>query len=114
MPTFDATKVPLYINKENIDAAIKNLTENINSVDCTGYTGIYKSRPIVELKAQHTVNDFDMQAIAPAIIENEIKSSLALQLARQMIDEDLIEIMTNHDIEKSVTITNARVKIVQE
>lgn len=109
MATFD--NLVMNIDQEKIDAAIRSIQEKING---SNYIGTYRGKPTIELQAEYVVNDYDIKNMDPMYLERQIKEELALQIARQMIDEDVIEILTNHEIDTMTTRTRAKVKIVQE
>jgi len=109
MATFDNLNISM--NQEMIDAAVRSLQAQINGIN---FTGVYRGKPAVELQAEYVVNDYDVKNMDPMYLEHQIKEELALQIARKMINEDLIEIFTNHEIETMTTRTRAKVKIIQE
>ena len=50
----------------------------------------------------------------PASMERYVRDELARKLAKQLIEEDLIQIQSCEDIEHMNTIFRAKVKVVQE
>ena len=68
---------------------------------------------ITTLKVSHTV-DTMLVRNDPANIENYIRSELAQKLAKQLIEEDLIQIQSCEDTETMNTIFHARLKVIQE
>lgn len=68
---------------------------------------------IITLKVAHTV-DTMLVRNDPANVENYIRSELAQRLAKQLIEEDLIQIQSCEDIETMNTTFHTRLKIIQE
>ena len=67
----------------------------------------------IELSATHTVST-PLVRNDPAGVENYIRDELARKLAKQLIEEDLIQIQSDEDIEHMNTTFCAKVKVVQE
>lgn len=93
----------------HIDAAtlLKWFASPINS----GFKSL-KDRTI-ELSVTHTV-DTTLVRDDPAGMENYIREELARKIAKQLIEEDLIQIQSDEDIELMTTTFRARVKMIQE
>lgn len=68
----------------------------------------------VELCSEIIVDDYEIPGLDKTELDRQIRIKLALDFARKIIDEDLIDIRTNHDIETMHTIVSARLKIIQE
>ena len=67
----------------------------------------------VELTAEHVVNSALVRD-NPENMENYIRAELAQKLAKQLIEEDLIQIQSCEDIEHMNTTFCAKIKVVQE
>lgn len=67
----------------------------------------------IELSVADTV-DTTLVRDYPADIENYIREVLARKIAKQLIEEDLIQIQSDEDIEHKSTTFRARVKVIQE
>lgn len=67
----------------------------------------------IELSAAYTI-DTTLVRDDPAGIENYIREKLARKIAKQLIEEDLIQIQSDEDIEHMNTTFRARVKVIQE
>ena len=67
----------------------------------------------IELSVAHTV-DTTLVRNDPAGMENYIREELARKIAKQLIEEDLIQIQHDDDIKLMTTTFNARVKVIQE
>ena len=68
---------------------------------------------IITLKVAHTV-DTMLVRDDPASIENYIREELARKLAKQLIEEDLIQIQSDEDIETMNTTFHTQLKVIQE
>lgn len=68
----------------------------------------------VELRSEIIIDDYVVHDLDKAELEGQIRYKLALDFARKLIDEDLIDIRTNHEIDTMHTIISARVKVIQE
>ena len=68
----------------------------------------------VELRSEIIVDDYITRDMNKTELDRQIRIKLALDLVRKLIDEDLIDIRTNHDIETMHTIVSARLKVIQE
>lgn len=68
----------------------------------------------VELRSEVIIDDYVIHDLDKAELEGQIRYKLALDFARKLIDEDLIDIRTNHEIDTMHTIISARVKVIQE
>lgn len=68
----------------------------------------------VELRSEIIIDDYVIHDLDKAELEGQIRYKLALDFARKLIDEDLIDIRTNHEIDTMHTIISARVKVIQE
>lgn len=68
----------------------------------------------VELCSEIIFDDYEIPGLDKTELDRQIRIKLALDFARKIIDEDLIDIRTNHDIETMHTIVSARLKIIQE
>lgn len=68
----------------------------------------------VELRSEIIVDDYTTHGLDKTELDRQIRIKLALDFARKLIDEDLIDIRTNHDIETMHTIVSARLKVIQE
>lgn len=68
----------------------------------------------VELRSEIIIDDYAIYDLDKAELEGQIRYKLALDLAQKLIDEDLIDIRTNHEIDTMHTIISARVKVIQE
>lgn len=73
---------------------------------------LFKDKTI-ELSVAHTV-DTTLVRDDPAGIENYIREELARKIAKQLIEEDLIQIQPCEDTEHMNTTFRARVKVIQE
>jgi len=69
---------------------------------------------VVELCSEVIIDDYITRDMDKAELDRQIRVDLALDLARKLIDEDLIDIRTNHDIETMHTTVSARLKVIQE
>ena len=67
----------------------------------------------IELSAAYTV-DTTLVRDDPAGMENYIREKLARKIAKQLIEEDLIQIQSDEDINLMTTTFRARVKVIQE
>ena len=67
----------------------------------------------VTLTAEHVVDSVLVRE-NPENMENYIRGELALELAKQLIEEDLIQIQSSEDIVTMNTTFRAKVKVVQE
>ena len=67
----------------------------------------------VELSAAYTVDTWLVKD-DPASAENYAREELARKIAKQLIEEDLIQIQSDKDIEHMTTTFRARVKVIQE
>lgn len=67
----------------------------------------------IELSVAHTV-DTTLVRDDPAGMENYIREELARKIAKQLIEEDLIQIQSDEDINLMTTTFRARVKVIQE
>lgn len=67
----------------------------------------------IELSAAHTIDNWLVRD-DPAGVENYIRDELARKIAKQLIEEDLIQIQSCEDIEHMNTTFRARVKVIQE
>lgn len=68
----------------------------------------------VELRSEIIIDDYVIHDLDKAELEGQIRYKLALDFAQKLIDEDLIDIRTNHEIDTMHTIISARVKVIQE
>lgn len=68
----------------------------------------------VELRSEIIVDDYTTRDMDKIELDRQIRIKLALDFARKLIDEDLIDIRTNHDIETMHTTVSARLKVIQE
>lgn len=68
---------------------------------------------IVELSAAHIVDAWLVRD-DPMTTENYIRDELARKLAKQLIEEDLIQIQSCEDINSMTTTFRAQVKVIQE
>lgn len=68
----------------------------------------------VELRSEIIIDDYVTRDMDKAELDRQIRVELALDFARKLIDEDLIDIRTNHDIETMHTTVSARLKVIQE
>lgn len=68
----------------------------------------------VELRSEIITDDYITRDMDKAELDRQIRVELALDFARKLIDEDLIDIRTNHDIETMHTTVSARLKVIQE
>ena len=69
---------------------------------------------VVELCSEVIIDDYITRDMDKAELDRQIRVELALDFARKLIDEDLIDIRTNHDIETMHTTVSARLKVIQE
>ena len=69
---------------------------------------------VVELCSEVIIDDYITRDMDKAELDRQIRVDLALDFARKLIDEDLIDIRTNHDIETMHTTVSARLKVIQE
>lgn len=69
---------------------------------------------VVELCSEVIIDDYVTRDMDKAELDRQIRVELALDFARKLIDEDLIDIRTNHDIETMHTTVSARLKVIQE
>ena len=69
---------------------------------------------VVELCSEVIFDDYIIHGLDKAELDRQIRVELALDFARKLIDEDLIDIRTNHDIETMHTTVSARLKVIQE
>lgn len=76
-------------------------------------SSIKKEPTIVKLRAEYAESR-DLINNNPTGMDKIIKEELALRLARQMIDEDLIVVYHDFDIDYNAERFRAEVKIVQE
>ena len=67
----------------------------------------------IELSVAYTI-DTTLVRDDPAGMENYIREKLARKIAKQLIEEDLIQIQSDEDIEHKNTTFRARVKVIQE
>lgn len=67
----------------------------------------------VDLTAEQVVDTMLIRD-NPAGMEQYIRNELAQKLAKQLIEEDLIQIQSCEDIEHMNTIIRAKIKVVQE
>ena len=74
---------------------------------------ITAKNPPVELVSEYSIRD-DIMRDNPMGAEEMIKSRLARELARRLIEEDLIQIISNHNIEEEQTTFKAKIKVLQE
>lgn len=68
----------------------------------------------VELCSEVIIDDYATRDMDKAELDRQIRVELALDFARKLIDEDLVDIRTNHDIETMHTTVSARLKVIQE
>lgn len=68
---------------------------------------------IIELSVADTV-DTTLVREDPAGIENYIREEFARKIAKQLIEEDLIQIQSDEDVKFKNTTFRARVKVIQE
>ena len=68
----------------------------------------------VELRSELIIDDYIIYNLDKSELDVQIRSKLALDFAKKLIDEDLIDIRINHDIETMHTIVSARLKVIQE
>lgn len=68
----------------------------------------------VELCSEIIFDDYEIPGLDKTELDRQIRIKLALDFARKIIDEDLIDIRTNHDLETMRTIVSARLKVIQE
>lgn len=68
----------------------------------------------VELCSEVIIDDYITRDMDKAELDRQIRVELALDFARKLIDEDLIDIRTNHDIETMHTTVSAMLKVIQE
>ena len=105
----------------------KPITFNGSSVDVTtllnlfppsaGYGSGSFSIPkekIVNLVAEQAVDTMMLIHEDPATMEQYIRDELARKLAKQLIEEDLIQIQGHKDTETLDTIFRAKIKVIQE
>lgn len=71
-----------------------------------------KHKPI-ELEAQYVMHN-DIVEEDPQNADIVVRESLARQLVKQILEEDLIQIKTDHDIESDLTTFKAKLKLLQE
>ena len=69
---------------------------------------------VVELCSEVIIDDYITRDMDKAELDRQIRVELALDFARKLIDEDLIDIRTNHEIDTMHTIVSARLKVIQE
>ena len=67
----------------------------------------------VDLTVEHAI-DTTLVRDDPASAEQYIRNELAQKLAKQLIEEDLIQIQSCEDITNMNTIFRAKIKVVQE
>ena len=72
-----------------------------------------KKDNITELTVEDELDYSDLEG-DPNAIDEIIKQELALKIAREMINEDLIQILVSEDISKRTKVFRAKVKFVQE
>lgn len=68
----------------------------------------------VELRSEIIIDEYVIHDLDKAELDIQIRNRLALDFAQKLIDEDLIDIRTNHEIDTMHTIISARVKVIQE
>ena len=69
---------------------------------------------VVELCSEVIFDDYIIHGLDKAELDRQIRSKLALEFAKKLIDEDLIDIRTNHEIDTMHTIVSAKLKVIQE
>ena len=72
-----------------------------------------KKNNITELTVEDELDYANLEG-DPNAIDEIIKQELALKIAREMINEDLIQILVSDDISKRTKVFRAQVKFVQE
>lgn len=99
---------------------------SINSVDASALSNLlappikfgfgslsFPKEKIVNLAVEQTVDTILIRD-DPASMEQYIRNELAQKLAKQLIEEDLIQIQSCEDIMTMNTIFRAKIKVVQE
>lgn len=72
-----------------------------------------KKDNITELTVEDELDYSNLEG-DPNAIDEIIKQELALKIAQEMINEDLIQILVSEDIPKKTKVFRAKVKFVQE
>lgn len=104
----------------------KSITFDGNPVDMTTLLNLFTppsgygfgsfsipKEKIVDLVAEQTVDTWQLSN-DPAGIENYVREELAKKIAKQLIEEDLIQIQSDKSAPQWSTIFRAKVKVVQE
>lgn len=71
-------------------------------------------KPVVTLRTSVIVGDDEIWGADEEYVEQKVRESLALKLAKWILDEDLICIVSNHYIDKEETVFKAELKVIQE
>ncbi len=68
----------------------------------------------VTLRANFLVNAHDAMMMDPVYLDKSIREKLAYELAKQILEEDLITIMVSHDSPLGDMEVSAKLTIIQE
>ena len=115
------TSNDLFINHEALEQAINNLTTIVkanNTINLTPNKIVIQGRSmgqnIITLNAEYDIGRELLEENDPNTLDQYVKYKLAQEIAKQLIDEDLIQIQVNDDpatLDKKV---RAKIKIIQE
>lgn len=98
------------VNSTNAATLLNLFASNISS----GFGSLsFPKEKTVTLAAEHVV-DSALVRENPENMENYIRCELAQKLAKQLIEEDLIQIQSSEDIATMNTYFRATVKVIQE
>ena len=99
-------------NVNHVDAAkLLDLFTPPIGFDCCSFS--FPKEKTVDLVVEQTVDTMLIRD-DPARMEQYIRNELAQKLAKQLIEEDLIQIQSYEDIEHMNTTVRAKIKVVQE
>lgn len=79
-----------------------------------GFKASYCGKPVITLRAEATISDSTATRIDAASLDFRLKEELAYRIAKQLVDEDLIDIKYDHDIMAMESRLRATIKVVQE
>lgn len=110
----------LFINHDSLTQAINSIKTavNANTINLTPNKIVISSQPLrqpeVIIQAEHIIDYRIFQDEDQTAVDKYIKTELARKIAKQLVDEDLIQIQVNDDpatLDKKV---RAKIKIIQE
>lgn len=115
------TSNDLFINHEALEQAINNLTTIVkanNTINLTPNKIVIQGRSmgqnIITLNAEYDIDRELLEENDPNTLDQYVKYKLAQEIAKQLVNEDLIQIqVSDNPVELNKKI-RAKIKIIQE